>query len=221
MTVNIEDLKQRINELVSAADRRLKDQMRQTADEAEAQQKRFRLFNELASGVLKDEIGVRLNHLAGYFPHTNIDFVDVVGKYSAICRFRHTARFPASVDLRFSCAHDDCVEQLLCSYDLELLPVFIKYEKHDEIATPIESLERSFLSKWLDEKIVKFLETYLQLEFIDQYQQENHVTDPVSQARLNRVYAAAETNYKGKTYYFLSDQNRKFFEASPEQFVHA
>lgn len=219
MAANIDDLVHRIEALVSAADQRLAEQLRQTTEEANRQQQRYQIFTEVAPQILREEIVVRLNQLAGYFPHATVEFVDVVGNYGAVCRFRHTTRFPATVELRISCAHDDRVEQILCSYDLELLPVFIKFEKHDQIASPLETLERSVLRTWLDDKIVKFLETYLQLEFIDQYQRENHVTDPVSQARLNRAFAVAETTYKGQTYCFLSEQNRALFEAAPERYV--
>ena len=219
LAANIQDLTNRIEELVSEADRRLANQLRQTAEEAQLQQKRRRLFNELASEILQDEIALRLNHLAKYFPHAAVESIINGGTYGAVCRFRHTARFPASVELSLSCFHDDHVEHILCGYDLELLPVFIKFEKHDQVSSPLVPFDRQVICKWLDDKIVKFLETYLQLEFVDQYQRENQVTDPVSQARLNRAFATANSVYNGLTYYFTTDQNRELFEASPERYV--
>ena len=219
MSAESDNLTRRIEGLLSTADRRLAEQMRQTAEEAQQQQKRFLVFNELATHFLKDEVGARLNQLAGYFPNASVESIDVAGVHGAICRFKHSVRFPASVELKICCAHDERVEQFICSYDLDILPVFIKFEMHDQIASPLEPLDRPTLCKWLDDKIVLFLETYLTLEFVDQYQRENNVTDPVSKARLNRAVAVANTTYKGQTYYFLSDENRKLFETAPEQYV--
>jgi YHS domain-containing protein len=219
MATDPDNLTKRIEGLISTADRRLADQLRQTAEEVQQQQKRFLLFNDLAADFLKNEIGTRLKQLVGYFPNASLESIDVAGVHGAVCRFKHTVRFPATVELKFCCAHDDRVEQFLCSYDLEILPVFIKFVKHDQVSTPLAPLDRPLLCQWLDDKIVQFLETYLTLEFVDQYQRENHVTDPVSHARLNRANAVAEVTYKGQTFYFLSEENRQAFEANPGQYV--
>ncbi|MBS0203631.1 MAG: YHS domain-containing protein [Planctomycetes bacterium] len=219
MTENSNELTKRIEALLAVANQRLADQARQSTEESQQMQKRFLVFNEVAVSFLNDEIGTRVKQLTSYFPNATIEFAEVTGTHGVICRFKHTSRFPASVELRFACAHDDRVEQFICSYDLEILPVFIKFEKHDQVASPLEPLDRSTLCQWLDDKIVQFLETYLKLEFADQYQRENHVTDPVAKARLNRAIAAAETKYKGQTFYFLSDENRRMFEAAPEKYI--
>jgi YHS domain-containing protein len=219
VAANLENLTRRIEELVSAANQRMADQMRQTAEEASAQQIRLRSFNEFASGILHDEIVVRLNQLEKYFSNARVELIEAVGTYGAICRFKHTVRFPASVELTLTCSHDDHVEQFLCGYNLEILPLFIKFDKHDQIASPLDQFDRSSVVSWLDDRIVRFLETYLQLEFIDQYQRQNQATDPVTQSRMNVAFAAANSTYKGHTYYFLSEQNRDLFEAAPEQYI--
>ncbi len=219
MPTNPESLTQRIETLLAQANAKLAAEARRSVDEAEHQQQGFLLFSKLADDFLQTEAAPRLNKLAGYFPNAKVEVLDVAGVHGANCRFQHTIRFPATVELRICCAHDERVEQFICSYDVQILPVFIKFQKHDQIATPLEPFDRNALLPWLDDKIVQFLDTYLTIEFADQYQSENHVTDPVSQARLNRAIAAAQATYKGKTYFFLTDENRKLFEAAPERYV--
>jgi YHS domain-containing protein len=57
------------------------------------------------------------------------------------------------------------------------------------------------------------------LEFADQYQQENLVTDPVGEERFSRIYAEAQLDYMGKTYYFVTKENKERFAAEPERYV--
>ena len=219
MPADISNLTKRMDELLNGADKRLAEQIRQSEEEAERQQARHLLFNQLADEVVREEIFPRLEKLIEHFPHGKVEILNKSGSHGALCRFQHTFRFPATVELTLCCAHDDHVERFLCSYDLEILPVFLEFVKQDQRASPLASLARGDLALWLDDKILQFLETYLKLEFLDQYQRENQVTDPVTQTRLNRAFAAGQATYKNQTFYFLTSESQREFEAAPEQYV--
>jgi Cu+-exporting ATPase len=44
-------------------------------------------------------------------------------------------------------------------------------------------------------------------------------TDPVCGMSVDEKSAAAQTNYKGKTYYFCSKECKNTFDANPEKYV--
>lgn len=45
------------------------------------------------------------------------------------------------------------------------------------------------------------------------------VTDPVCRMQIDTSQAAAQTVYKGKPYYFCSEECRRTFEENPEEFI--
>lgn len=219
MPADLTNLTKRIDELLNVANQRLTEQIRQTEEEAKKQQARHVLYNRLSEELLKDEMAPRLKKLTEHFPNSSVELINSPGTYGALCRFQHSARFPASVELRLSFSHDDTVESFLCSYDLEILPVFIEFVKHDQYASALDPFDRAALIQWIEDKLILFLDTYLKLEFVDQYQRENIVTDPVTQTRLNRAFAAASSTYNKHAYFFVTDENKQKFDDDPARYV--
>ena len=104
-------------------------------------------------------------------------------------------------------------------YDLEILPVFIEYRRHDEITYPLESFDADAAFDWVDERILEFVRTYLELQYAERYQHNNLVTDPVLGRRFSRLHAAAEREHGGHTFFFLTEESVQIFETSPDRFV--
>ena len=79
-------------------------------------------------------------------------------------------------------------------------------------------MDESKVAAWVEERILAFLDAYLQVETVPQNQEENLVADPVCGMRINKVNAAAEVEYHGVKYVFCSEQCRRFFEEKPERY---
>lgn len=53
----------------------------------------------------------------------------------------------------------------------------------------------------------------------DEHAQMKEVSDPVCGMKVDPKTAAAKAEYKGKTYYFCSPDEKVTFEKNPEKFV--
>jgi YHS domain-containing protein len=118
----------------------------------------------------------------------------------------------ARVRLRLSATHDTEIRNLVLSYDLEILPIFVKYNPHAELEIPLEKVDRAKVEAWLDDRLIEFAQTYVTIHFTDQYHQDHMVTDPVANLRFPKVFAQSKLEQGGKTLYFISDQTRRDFE---------
>jgi YHS domain-containing protein len=118
----------------------------------------------------------------------------------------------ARVRLRLSATHDTEIRSLVLSYDLEILPIFVKYNPHAEVEIPLEKVDRAKVEAWLDDRLIEFTQTYVTIHFTDQYNQDHMVTDPVANVRFPKVFAQSKLEQGGKTFYFISEQTRLDFE---------
>ncbi|MFQ5733645.1 MAG: YHS domain-containing protein [Planctomycetaceae bacterium] len=182
-------------------------------------EKRHTRFETLADELMTDVIDSRMEKLAGFFDNAELLKRNEAGKHDCVCRFHHTARYPASVKLTLSVAHDAEIEDLVLVYDLEVLPIFFKFDGHDQAAFSLNDSNRERVADWVDEKILAFVDTYLRLEQSDQYQQNNLVTDPVCGMRFRRSIASAETEHAGHTYCFCSAGCYEKFTADPQRYI--
>ena len=90
----------------------------------------------------------------------------------------------------------------------------MKFDSHDEIGFPIDSVDKAALGNWFDDRIVNFVKTYLSLHENEYYLKEHMVLDPVAGVRFPKFAAAATSEWDGKTYYFIGGDTRREFEAS-------
>lgn len=117
----------------------------------------------------------------------------------------------ARVDLRFSVFTDPDVHNLVVSYDLDILPILMKYDSHAESSFPLEKVDREALSKWLDDRIVDFVRTYLSLHENQYYLKGHMVEDPVAKIQFPKFAAGATLERDGKTHYFIDEKTRDEF----------
>jgi hypothetical protein len=114
----------------------------------------------------------------------------------------------ARVDLRLTAFADADVRQVIFSSDLEILPIMMKFDSHSEIAFPLDSVDREALAKWLDDRIVGFVRTYLSLHENQYYLKGHMVEDPVAKIQFPKYAAGATLEKEGKTVYFIDEQTR-------------
>lgn len=120
----------------------------------------------------------------------------------------------AKIQLRFQATTDDDLRKVILNYDLHIIPMLMKFDSHAELEMPIDKIDREALGRWIDERIVSFVNTYVSLHENPFYLRDQMVQDPVSGTRFPKLLAGATLERDGKTYYFVSDATRTEFEKS-------
>ncbi len=115
------------------------------------------------------------------------------------------------VRVGFRLTHDADVRHILLDYNLEILPVFFRFNPHAQLEMPLESFDEAAVAKWLDDRIVEFANAYLELHSTKQYQERAMVSDTVAGVSFPKYFAAATLDHDGRTYYFISEESRREF----------
>ena len=71
---------------------------------------------------------------------------------------------------------------------------------------------RKKLHKWIDDRLVQFVQTYLSLHENQYYLKEHMVEDPVAHVRFPKFAAGATLESGGKTHYFIGEETRRAFQ---------
>lgn len=119
----------------------------------------------------------------------------------------------ARIRLRLSASTDQQVRNLILNYDLEILPVLMQFDSHQQADWPLDAIDREAVANWVDDRFVDFVKTYLSLHENEYYLREHMVEDPIAGVRFPRYAAAATVESSGKTYYFIGEETRREFEA--------
>lgn len=118
----------------------------------------------------------------------------------------------ATIRLRFAATSDADVTKLVLTYDLEILPILMQFERHAEMAFPLEQVDQTALASWLDDRIVGFVKTYLALHENEYYLKDHLVEDPVAHVRFPKFAAGATRQQHGRTTYFISEETAAEFD---------
>ena len=118
----------------------------------------------------------------------------------------------AHVVLRFSVAADQEVENVVFRYDLDILPILMKFESHSELQLPLDQIDDQVLGQWIDERILEFVRTYMAMYENSHYLKDHLVEDPVAKVRFPKFAAGAKLDAGGKTIYFISEETRRQYE---------
>jgi YHS domain-containing protein len=117
----------------------------------------------------------------------------------------------ARVRLKLSASTDRDVRKLILSYDLDIIPVLLRFEPHADLEFPLEKVNKEAVAKWLDDRILDFVRTYLSVGDSEVYLKDHMVEDPITQVRFPNFAAGATLQWQGKTYYFIGDETRREF----------
>jgi YHS domain-containing protein len=118
----------------------------------------------------------------------------------------------ARVHLKLSASTDRDVRKVILRYNLEIIPILMRFKTHDEIEFPLDAVNADAVEKWIDDRIVDFVQTYLALGDNDYYLKDQMVEDPVAHVRFPKMAAAATLELKGQTFHFISEETRREFE---------
>lgn len=217
--MNTSSFEERMRERLAAASTRKQlhqEHMQQRMDKIEHDQSRFA---QVANGLVSEIVRPRMQKAAMQFDNATLLDETITRGNHCVCTFQHTSRFPASTKLDIAVCPDDHYENVLLVYALEILPIFFQFDGRDQLALPLDQVKPEDVAGWVEQKLLDFVDTYLRLEEVDQYQSENVVTDPVCGMRINKNTAAASVEFIGKTLYFCIDECHRKFLADPERFV--
>jgi YHS domain-containing protein len=126
-------------------------------------------------------------------------------------RFQFQSKL-ARIDLRLSASTDRDVTKVILSYDLDIIPVLLRYDAHSEVEFPLDAVDPEAVARWVDDRIVSFVQTYLSLHDNEYYLKDEMVEDPVAHVRFPKFAAGATLRRDGNTYYFVGEETRRAFE---------
>jgi YHS domain-containing protein len=118
----------------------------------------------------------------------------------------------ARVRLKFSSFTDRSIQKVILSYDLEIIPVLMNFKHHDEVEFPLNAVDKAAAAKWIDDRIVDFVQAYFSLGENEIYLKDQLVEDPIAHVRFPKAAAAATREWKGQTVYFISEETHLEFE---------
>jgi len=197
----------RLDEQVEKARKGVEQKQSELQQTYEGRKQRYQTFLRLMD-ELRGVARPRLEKLAESCKFDATPTEDADGK-SVLLKFKTPV---ARVQMRLSATHDTEVRNLLLVYDLEILPLYVKFNPHDELAIRLEKADRAAVENWLDDRLIEFAETYVTIHFADQYHQDHMVVDPVADVRFPQAYAHSSLEKEGKTYFFISEQTHREFE---------
>ncbi|MRR55658.1 MAG: YHS domain-containing protein [Deltaproteobacteria bacterium] len=183
----------------------------QVAIEMKQQLKQREYFNNIAGGIFSSVVYSRMRELSKHFENSTLPDLSEIENMYCVCQFSHTRRFPATVNLGISFSSGEDFENIVVHYNLEILPMLMKFNRHDERRFLLTPLNRDEIGDWLDTKILEFVDTYLQLETHPFYQKENYVVDPVCGMRFPLIEAVDKIDREGETIYFCSEACKKSY----------
>jgi len=118
----------------------------------------------------------------------------------------------ARVRLKFSATTDRDVNKVILSYDLDIIPVLIRFKPHDEVEFPLNAVDKEAVARWIDDRIVDCIQTYFSMGENEIYLKDQMVEDPVAHVRFPKFAAATSLDWQGQTFYFIGEETRREFE---------
>lgn len=207
---DINSLLSRIDAEFTAVDAQIKSFQAEQVHEYEARKQRLAKL-ETVFHQLREVWRPRLEALATKFG----DKVRVTPTFtpsSKSAEFAFRSKL-AHITLRFSATTDADVRNVILAYDLDILPILLRYEPHSETTFPLDNVDPEVAAKWIDDRIVDFVKTYLSLHQNNLYLKDMMVEDPVAGVRFPKYAAATTLEADGKTYYFIGEETKNEFAA--------
>jgi hypothetical protein len=204
----VEDLAARIRGELAEGAQRITQFQTQKVEEHRARQARERQLEQWLNS-LREIWRPRLEALAGEFgdrlkttPHVT------PGRREAL--FEVTSPL-ASIKLKFTASANADVTELVLTYDLDILPILMKFERHSEIAFPLDKIDETKLTEWIDDRIITFVRTYLEMHSNQYYLKDQMVEDPIAHVRFPKFAAGATRKRGEETIYFISESTAAEF----------
>jgi YHS domain-containing protein len=206
---DVNSLLQRIDGEFAASEQKIKSFQAEQAQAYEDRQRRLETFEKVCER-LKEVWRPRMEALAKKFGE-RVKVTPTIAGERREATFKVDSNL-AHIDLRFRASTDQEVRKLVLDYELQILPILMKFEPHKQAEFPLETIDPAAVAQWFDDRIVDFVRTYLSLHQNEYYLKGHMVSDPVAGVRFPRFAAASTLDWQGKKYYFISEKTRHEFE---------
>ena len=205
--------------LASRIDARIADAQQQIAafqqsaeQEYLAREQRYQQQYLPAVARLVELIKPRLQVLADKFKD-KVHVHPTVTAHQRQVTYQFDARV-ARIELTFRVSHDADVRNLVFDQELDVLPILMQFDKHSQLTVPLDKIDDAKVLQWVDDRIVAFVQTFLEIHQNRYYQKDILVTDPVAGVEMPKFAAKCSLESGGKTYYFVSEETRREFEST-------
>lgn len=128
-------------------------------------------------------------------------------------------RRPTPMEFSFRVGHDSPIKNAVLDYRLEILPIFIKFDSHEQLMIPLDDPQEPRIAEWIDERLVGFTKTYFEVYFNNEYQRKTLETDPVLNLRFPKAFAAGNAHFQSQTYYFYTTESLQVFQKEPLAYI--
>jgi hypothetical protein len=118
----------------------------------------------------------------------------------------------ARVSLRFTFSHDPEVRSIILQYDLEIVPILMKFDNHSILELQLENFDQEVAAQWLEDRMVSFVRTFVELNGNQYYLRDHMVEDIIAQVRMPRSIVTETVDWDGHKYYFICADTRREFE---------
>jgi YHS domain-containing protein len=205
---DVSELARRIDAALTGVKDKAKTQMQQRLKEYEQRQLLLKDYEQAQAKVI-EVVKPRLQALA-----------DRAGERAkvtpSLSQTRRSATFEfkspkAQIHLTFSVAPDQKVERAVVECDLKVVPVLWKFDSHGEFSTPIDNIDAAGLTKWTDDRIMAFIDLYIQINEGEVFDKSQMVEDPVAKLSFPKFAAGATLEHGGQTYFFVDDKSKAEF----------
>ncbi|MCI0742509.1 MAG: hypothetical protein L0Y72_26045 [Gemmataceae bacterium] len=205
----VEELLSRIDKEFSAVEDRIKKTQSQQMDVYRSRQDRLAKFEEILNH-LRDVWRPRLEAFAKRFgDRVKVTPSTKPAERAATYEFQTDL---AHVQLRLSATTDQEVQQVVLNYDLQIMPILMKYERHAELSLPLDAVDDEKVAQWIDDRLVQFVQSYLSLHENQYYLKEHMVEDPIAHVRFPKFAAGAKLESEGQTTYFIGEETLRAFK---------
>ena len=135
------------------------------------------------------------------------------------CWLGYSERFPVTSKIEFVVEHDSRLENVFVRYHASMMPVFIKFDEHDKLTAPFNEVDDQRVAKWVEKRLLEFLDAYLRIDRGRDDFEDETATDPVCGMRIMRSAAFSSGSFRGHLYHFCSDDCQKMFTSEPTAYV--
>jgi hypothetical protein len=202
---DVKDLMSRMDQALSAVKDKAKSQQQEQLQDYQVRQEKLKEFEKAQAKVIeiaKPRLEA-LSKRAG----------DRVKVTPSVSQTRRAATFDfksskALMVMTFSVSPDRDVERIVVEQDLKVVPVLWKFESHSEFSSPIGKLDESSLAKWLDDRIMAFVELFIEIHEGELYTSGESVEDPIAKVSFPKFAAGATVDHGGKTIYFIDEKSK-------------
>jgi YHS domain-containing protein len=167
-------------------------------------------FSNEARRLLQAIVCPRMQELSSHFEQSHLLPCDETSERCK-CEFPHTQQFPATVTLAIGFLPEETSETLKIYSEIIILPIHIEHVKNDQLSFAMGAQSDDQVARWVETKILYFIDKYLQLESHPTYQKENLVRDPICGMEISVIEAVGKVENGKQTFYFCSEACRQAF----------